>query len=398
MDTRMLMEWSEHYLMDTYARYPLCLVRGEGVRVWDSDGKEYLDFTGGIAVLALGHCHPRVVRTIQEQAATLTHTSNLFHTPPGIQLAKLLVESSFADRVFFSNSGAEANEAALKLARRYAKETFSSDCYEVIATRNSFHGRTLATVTATGQEKYRLGFEPLMPGFKHVPYNDLRAMERAIDSRTAAVLVEPIQGEGGVIVPDDGYLPGLRKLCDEAGILLILDEIQTGMGRTGTLWAYQHSGVEPDIMTVAKALANGIPIGAMLATEAVAAAFTRGSHASTFGGNPFATAVGFATLTTVLGEKLPERAARIGRLIMDQLEALKRAHPIIKQVRGKGLLIGVELSGPAGALMSACRERGVLVLTAGENVVRLAPPLIVEESHVERALAVLGAALGTTAP
>lgn len=398
MDTKALIQWSENYLMDTYARYPLCLVRGEGVRVWDSDGKEYLDFTGGIAVLALGHCHPRVVGTIQEQAATLTHTSNYFYNPPAIQLAKLLVEHSFADRVFFSNSGAEANEAALKLARKHATEAISSDRYEIIATRNSFHGRTLATLTATGQEKYRHGFEPLMPGFKHVPYNDLRAVERAIDNRTAAILVEPIQGEGGVIVPDDGYLPGLRKICDEAGALLILDEIQTGVGRTGALWAYQHWGVEPDIMTVAKALANGIPIGATLATEAVARAFTRGSHGTTFGGNPFATAVGLTTLTTLLEEKLPERAASIGRLLMDGLDAMRPTHPVIKQVRGKGLLIGIELTVPAGPVVTDCRERGLLVLTAGETVVRLAPPLTVEEREVERALGILDSALEKTVP
>ena len=398
MDTKGLIQWSETYLMDTYARYPLCLVRGEGVRVWDSDGKEYLDFTGGLSVLALGHCHSRVVGTIQEQAATLIHTSNFFHNPPAIQLAKLLVEHSFADRVFFSNSGAEANEAAIKLARKYAKETLSSDRYEVIATRNSFHGRTLATVTATGQEKYWHGFEPLMPGFKHIPYNDLRAMERAIDNRTAAILVEPIQGEGGVVVPDDGYLPGLRKLCDEAGVLLILDEIQTGMGRTGALWAYQHSGVEPDIMTLAKALANGIPIGATLATGRVADAFTRGSHGTTFGGNPFATAVGLTTLTTLLEDKLPERAAKVGRLLTDRLQALKPTRPIIREVRGRGLLIGIELTVPAGPVVTGCRERGLLVLTAGENVVRLAPPLIVEESSLDRAVSILDSALAQTAP
>lgn len=398
MDTKTLIQWSESYLMDTYARYPLCLVRGEGVRVWDSDGKEYLDFTGGLVVLALGHCHPRVVGTIQEQAATLIHTSNFFHNPPTIQLAKLLVEHSFADRVFFSNSGAEANEAALKLARKYAKEAFSSDRYEIIATRNSFHGRTLATVTATGQAKYWHGFEPLMPGFKHVPYNDLRAMERAIDNRTAAILVEPLQGEGGVVVPDDGYLPGLRKLCDAAGVLLILDEIQTGMGRTGALWAYQHAGVEPDIMTVAKALANGIPIGATLATEQVAGAFTRGSHGTTFGGNPFAAAVGLTTLTTLLEDRLPERAAKMGRLLMDRLQALKPTCPIIREVRGRGLLIGIELTVPAGPVVTVCRERGLLVLTAGENVLRLAPPLIVQETEVERALAILDSALAKTAP
>lgn len=398
MDTKTLIQWSESYLMDTYARYPLCLVRGEGVRVWDSDGKEYLDFTGGLVVLALGHCHPRVVGTIQEQAATLIHTSNFFHNPPTIQLAKLLVEHSFADRVFFSNSGAEANEAALKLARKYAKEAFSSDRYEIIATRNSFHGRTLATVTATGQEKYWHGFEPLMPGFKHVPYNDLRAMERAIDNRTAAILVEPLQGEGGVMVPDDGYLPGLRKLCDEAGVLLILDEIQTGMGRTGALWAYQHAGVEPDIMTVAKALANGIPIGATLATERVAGAFTRGSHGTTFGGNPFATAVGLTTLTTLLEDRLPERAAKMGRLLMDRLQALKPTRPIIREVRGRGLLIGIEMTVPAGDAIAKCREQGLLVLPAGENVLRLAPPLTVQETEVERALAILDSALDKTAP
>jgi acetylornithine/succinyldiaminopimelate/putrescine aminotransferase len=236
-----------------------------------------------------------------------------------------------------------------------------------------------------------------MPGFKHVPYNDLRAVERAIDNRTAAILVEPIQGEGGVVGPDDGYLPGLRKLCDEAGTLLILDEIQTGVGRTGALWAYQHWGVEPDIMTLAKALANGIPIGATLATDAVAHAFTRGSHGSTFGGNPFATAVGLTTLTTILGEKLPERAASMGRFLLDRLAALRSVHPVIKEVRGKGLLIGVELNVPAGPVIAECRERGLLVLPAGDQVLRLAPPLIVAEAEVERALAILDAALGKAA-
>jgi acetylornithine/succinyldiaminopimelate/putrescine aminotransferase len=296
--------------------------------------------------------------------------------------------------VFLSNSGAEANEAAIKLARRYARETYASDRYEIIATRNAFHGRTLATLTATGQEKYRHGFEPLMPGFKHVPYNDLRAIERAIDNRTAAILVEPIQGEGGVTVPDDGYLPGLRKLCDEAGILLILDEIQTGVGRTGRLWAYEHAGIEPDIMTLAKALSSGIPIGATLATEKAAAALIRGSHGSTFGGNPFAAAVGLTTLTTILDAKLPENAGRMGRLLMERLQALKPSRPVVKEVRGKGLLIGIELSVPVLETVAACREQGLLVLTAGENVLRLAPALIVSEAEVGQAVAILDAALG----
>jgi acetylornithine/N-succinyldiaminopimelate aminotransferase len=391
MDTKTLLEWSARYHTPNYGRAPICIVRGEGVRLWDSEGREYLDFAAGIAVTALGHCHPRVTGAIREAAATLLHVSNLFHTAPQIHLAKLLCEHSFADRVFFCNSGAEANEAALKLARKYGKERYASDRYEVIATRDSFHGRTLATVTATGQEKYQHGFEPLVPGFKHVPYNDLRAMERAIDSHTAAILVEPIQGEGGVNVPDDDYLPGLRKLCDESGALLILDEIQTGVGRTGRLWSYQHSGIEPDIMTLAKALANGVPIGAMLAREEVARVLTAGSHASTFGGTPFVGSVALATLSTVIGEKLPERADQLGRGLMDGLRAMARRHPIIQKVRGRGLLIGAELGQPAGPVMDACRERGLLVLTAGERVLRLAPPLIVDEQDCQRALAIIEA-------
>jgi len=394
MDTRELLEWSARYHTPNYGRVPICLVRGDGMRVWDSEGREYLDFAAGIAVVALGHCHPRVTGAIREAAATLLHVSNLYHSAPQIHLAKLLCDHSFADRVFFCNSGAEANEAAIKLARKYAKERFASDRYEVIATRNSFHGRTLATVTATGQEKYQHGFEPLMPGFKHVPYNDLRAMERALDSRTAAILVEPIQGEGGVNVPDDDYLPGLRKLCDESGALLILDEVQTGVGRTGRLWAYEHAGIEPDVLTLAKALANGVPMGAMLAREEVARVLTPGSHASTFGGTPFVASVALATLSTVIEEKIPERAARMGRLLGERLRALAGTVPAIREVRGRGLLIGIELDRPAGPVVERCREAGLLVLTAGERVLRLAPPLIVEPADCERALAVLAEALG----
>ncbi len=393
MDTKQLLEWSARYHTPNYARTPICLVRGEGVRVWDSDGREYLDFAAGIAVVALGHCHPRVTGAIREAAATLLHVSNLYHSAPQIHLAKLLCEHSFAERVFFCNSGAEANEAALKLARKYAKERYASDRYEVIATRNSFHGRTLATVTATGQEKYQHGFEPLMAGFKHVPYNDLRAMERAIDNRTAAILVEPIQGEGGVNVPDDDYLPGLRKLCDESGALLILDEVQTGVGRTGRLWGYEHAGIEPDVMTLAKALANGVPIGAMLTREEIARVLGPGTHASTFGGTPFVASVALATLGTVIGEKIPERAATMGRRLMDGLRELGKTSAAVRAVRGRGLLIGVELDRPAGPVVDACREAGLLALTAGERVLRLAPPLIVDERDCDRALAIVGQAL-----
>jgi acetylornithine aminotransferase/acetylornithine/N-succinyldiaminopimelate aminotransferase len=381
------MEWSERHLMAFTKRYPVVLVRGEGMRVWDADGREYLDFTGGIAVTALGHSHPRVVGTMREQSTALLHVSNYFHIPQQIHLAKLLCEHSFADRVFFSNSGAEANETAIKLARKSAKEHGASDRGDIISMRGGFHGRTLATVTATAQEKYHHGYEPLPGGFKYVAYNDLRALERAIDSRTAAVLLEPIQGEGGVIVPDDGYLPGVRKLCDEAGVLLILDEIQTGMGRTGRLWAYEHAGIAPDIMTVAKALANGVPIGATLATEEVACAFTPGSHGSTFGGNPLATAVGLTVLGTLLEERLPERAERMGRLLRERLLGVQSRHPrVIKEVRGRGLLVGVDLVPLVADVVGGCRDSGLLALTAGDNTLRLAPPLIVSEGDIERAV------------
>ncbi len=381
------------YIATTYGRFPIALVRGAGARVWDADGKEYLDFVGGIAVDALGHCHPKVTAALQAQIQTLLHVSNLYHIEPQIRLAELLCKSSFAERVFFCNSGAEANEAAIKLARKYAKDHLSTDRYEIICMRDSFHGRTLAAVTATGQEKYHHGFEPLVPGFKHVPFNDLKAVERALDSRTCAVLVEPIQGEGGVRVPDPGYLPGLRRLCDEAGALLILDEVQVGMGRTGTLFAYQQTTIEPDIMTLAKALANGVPIGAMLARERVAASFTPGTHAATFGGNPLATAAAVAVVTTMLEERIPEHAARVGAFLMARLEALKARHPRIREVRGRGLLIGMEIDGNALDVVRRCMDRGLLILTAGDAVVRFTPPLIITEADVDRALAILGQAL-----
>ncbi|MBI2469426.1 MAG: aspartate aminotransferase family protein, partial [Candidatus Rokubacteria bacterium] len=346
-DTKTLLEWANQYLMANYARAPICLVRGEGVRVWDTDGREYLDFVGGIAVDALGHCHPKIVGAIREQATTLLHVSNLYQIPPQIHLAKLLCDHSFADRALFCNSGAEANEAAIKLARKYAKEALASDRVEIISMRGAFHGRTLGALSATPTEKYQHGFEPLVPGFKYVPFGDLKAAERAVDNRTAAILVEPVQGEGGVNVAPDGYLQGLRRLCDASGALLIFDEIQTGLGRTGRLWAYQHWGVEPDVMTLAKALASGIPIGAVLAKEFCARVFTPGTHGTTFGGNPFATTVGVATMTTLLEEKLSERADRVGTHLIERLRALAQRCPAIKAVRGKGLLVGMDLDRPA---------------------------------------------------
>ena len=391
MTTQELLTASSKHLVNTYARFPIVLVRGKGVRLWDSDGKEYLDFVGGIAVDALGHCHPSMVRAIREQADTLIHISNLYHIEPQIRLGALLCQHSFADRAFFCNSGAEANEAAIKLARKYAKDHWSTDRTEMITMQHAFHGRTLATVTATGNPKYMHGFEPLMPGFKQVPYNDLRAVERALDSRTCAVLVEPVQGEGGVNIPDADYLPGLRRLCTEAGALLIFDEVQTGMGRTGKLFAYQHSGISPDIMTLAKALAGGVPIGAMLATEAVAASFVPGTHASTFGGTPFVTAVALAVLETMLAEDLPGRAAKLGEYTLERVRAL--CSPVIKTVRGKGLIIGIELTVPARGVVASCMDQGLLVLTAGDQVLRMVPPLIVTEAEIDEAVGIVGKAL-----
>ncbi|MFQ5847791.1 MAG: acetylornithine transaminase [Candidatus Methylomirabilales bacterium] len=380
-------------LANTYARFPVVLERGEGCRVWDVEGKAYLDFVAGIAVCALGHCHPAIVQAIRDQAAKLLHVSNLYYIGPQIRLAEILCQHSFADRVFFCNSGAEANEAAIKLGRKYAKEHDSSERVEIITMERGFHGRTLATVTATAQAKYQKGFEPLLPGFRYVPFDDLGAVERALGPRTAAVLVEPIQGEGGVRVPSDGYLPGLRKLCDDTGALLIFDEVQTGIGRTGKLFAYEHWGVEPDIMTLAKALGGGLPIGAMLATERVAASFTPGTHAATFGGSPFVTAAALASLTTIIEQDLVSRAAEMGERLRSALRALQEAHHPVQVIRGRGLLMGMELDREVRPVLTGCLEQGLLVSSAGEHVIRFAPPLIVSEEEVTRAVGILDTVL-----
>jgi acetylornithine/N-succinyldiaminopimelate aminotransferase len=396
VDTKTLLEWSAKYHTPNYGRTPILLVRGEGMRVWDSDGREYLDFTTGIAVTALGHCHPVVTGAIREAAATLLHVSNIFHTAPQIHLAKLLVEHSFADRVFFCNSGAEANEAALKLARKYGKDKLADDRYEVIATNNSFHGRTLATVTATGQPKYQHGFEPLMPGFKHVPYNDLRAMERAMDSHTAAILVEPIQGEGGVNVPDDDYLPGLRKLCDESGALLIFDEIQTGMGRTGSLWAYEQTPVRPDLLTSAKALGGGLPVGACMIDERLGDVLEPGDHGSTFAGGAVGSAAALAVLDLVDDPALLRRVRELGADLRERLLAVEG----VVEVRGRGLMLGVGLAGgiDAAAVGADLLERGLIVNVPEPGTLRLLPPLTVESAQIERAVALIAESLLSCLP
>lgn len=368
----------------------MVLVKGNGTKVWDSDGREYLDFVAGIAVCSLGHSHPKIVEAIRKQAEVLMHVSNLYYIEPQIHLARLLVENSFADKIFFCNSGAEANEAAIKLARKYAHEHMEGKKYEIITMENSFHGRTLATVTATGQEKFHIGFEPLPDGFRYVPFDNITAIEEAITEKTCAVMVEPIQGEGGIRIPHDDYLRNLRDLCDEKGILLIFDEVQVGMGRTGMLFAYEHSGVKPDIMTLAKALGNGFPVGAMLATDEVASSFVPGNHASTFGGNPLAMAVGLAVLNAILNDGILDNCRQLGSYFLERLSALKKKYSsTIIDVRGKGLIIGIELSIPGDEIVREVMEKGVLINCTGMNVLRFVPPLIITKEEVDHVIEIL---------
>ena len=386
---------SDKYIMSTYKRFPIVITRGLGVHVWDSDGRPYLDLVGGIAVCALGHSHPRVVESIKEQVEQLTHISNFYHIAPQIILSGLLVENSPLDKVFFCNSGAEANEAAIKLSRKYASEHMDGR-YEIITMENSFHGRTLATVTATAQKRLQVGFDPLPAGFSYVPYNDLSALETAISDKTCGILVEPIQGEGGVVVPAAGYLKGIRKICDERGIMMIADEIQTGMGRTGRLFAFEHEDVIPDMITLAKALGNGFPIGALLAKEKIAAAFVPGSHGSTFGGNPLACAAACASLQAILEEGILENSRETGEYFLARLQDLKIKHSIIVEVRGKGLMIGVVLSAPGADIVTKCMERGLLINCTNENILRFVPPLILTRHDVDSAVEILDGVLVET--
>ena len=385
MELRKMFEESSRCIMNTYTRFPVVLRKGRGMKVWSSDGKEYLDFVGGVAVNILGHCHPRVVVAIQKQAQRLLHVSNFFYIESQIKLAKLLVEHTFADKVFFCNSGAEAIEAAIKLARKYVKERVHPDRFEIVAAHNSFHGRTLAALTATGQEKFQKGFEPLVPGFRHVPFNDTRAMREAVNDKTCAVLLEPVQAEGGVRIPGQDYLRDVRALCDEHNIPLILDEVQTGMGRTGKLFAHEHYGIAPDIMAVAKGLGGGVPIGAMLATDKVAAGFQPGSHASTFGGNPLVCAAGAATFEVLLEDGfILDQCNRMSAHFIGRLEDLKTRFPgIIREVRGLGLLIGMELTIEGDPVVRACLEKGFLINCTAGNVLRFVPPLIVQPKDID---------------
>jgi len=388
-------DWQElekKYYMQTFERQPLTIVKGKGPYVWNDEGRQYLDFVGGWAVTTLGHCHPAVTKALTEQANLLIQTSNQFYTVPQLQLARLLVENSCLDRVFFGNSGAEANEGAVKLARRYGQLNLKG-AYEVISTFSSFHGRTLAMVAATGQPKFQQSYPPLPTGFVNVAFNDVEAIKAATTERTCAVMLEPIQGEGGVNLPDEGYLPAIREWCDRKGILLILDEIQTGIARTGTLFAYEQYGVEPDIMTLAKGLASGVAIGAILAKEK-ASVFVPGEHGSTFGGNPLACAAGYATVRFVIDNNIAGRVKEVGQYLVGKLEKMKPKFPAITDIRGRGLLVALEFNSDiAPALVTACLERGLLVNKLKPNALRFMPPLIIGKKEVDEALAILDEAL-----
>jgi predicted acetylornithine/succinylornithine family transaminase len=393
-----VVEKTEKYLLPTYGRLPLAFVRGEGCRLWDTEGKSYLDCLGGIAVCSLGHGHPKLAAAIAEQAKTLIHTSNLYHIPPQAELAERLYHLSGGYKSFYCNSGAEANEGAIKLARKWAKTHIGKERYQTITALDSFHGRTLTTITATGQPKYQKGFEPLPPGFVYVPYNDLAAAEKAVNAETAAILVEPIQGESGVRPATPEYLTGLRRLCDERALVLIFDEVQTGMGRTGRMFAHEHYGVKPDLMTLAKALAGGVPMGALLANERVWDGFQPGDHASTFGGNYLACAAALAVLRIYEEDGVVENAAAVGRHLRSALESLCAECGMGSEVRGMGLLLALEFNrSVAKEVQEHCLANGLIVNAIGENIVRLAPPLILSVAEADEALAILRKAVTAAA-
>lgn len=389
MNSEQWIQKSDRYIMKNYGRFPLVPVRGEGCRLWDADGREYLDFLGGIAVNNLGHCHPRVVEALRHQAGEMIHCSNLYQIPRQIELAELLCELSFADKAFFCNSGAEANEAAIKLARKYSRDTFGPERYAIITATDSFHGRTMATVSATGQEKVQRFFDPLLHGFSHVPFNDAAALEAAITPATCAVMLEPIQGESGVNIPGPEYFREVRRICDKHKLLLIFDEVQVGMGRTGRMFAYEHFDCTPDIMTLAKALAGGAPIGAMLAREEIAASFTPGTHGSTFGGNPLVCAAALATVRAIQEEGLLEHTRATGAYLQEQLQSLAAKYPFISGVRGIGLMIGMALTIPAADIVRKGHERGVLLNVVHDTVLRFVPPLIVTRQDITKMITIL---------
>ncbi|MBU1343069.1 MAG: aspartate aminotransferase family protein [Proteobacteria bacterium] len=384
---------TDNFVFQTYLRQGKAFVKGEGSYLWDEEGKKYTDFLAGIAVCSLGHCHPKITAAIIRQASTLVHVSNLFYTLPQADLASKLCEKSFSDRVFFANSGAEANEAAIKLARRYFQKKGEKNRYKIITMLQSFHGRTMATLTATGQDKIKEGFYPLLEGFSYVPFNDIDALKHEMDETVCAVMLEPVQGEGGIIPADPAYLKAVRDLCDQKGVLLIFDEIQCGMGRCGTLFAHQLYDVTPDIMTLAKALGNGLPIGAMLATADAAQGFDFGSHATTFGGTPLATAAALEVVTIISEDSFLDQVREKGRYFKEKLEALNEKHSRVLAVRGKGLLLGLEVDKDAGFFVKALMEKGFIINGIQDKVLRFAPPLIIEKKEIDRLISALDSLL-----
>ena len=386
-----IVELDKKYYMNTFGnRTPVCFDHGKGINLWDSDGKKYYDFLAGIAVSALGHSHPKLVNAIKEQAEKLIHCSNLYYIENQAKLAKILVDNSCADKVFFANSGAEANEGAIKLARIFFKKKGMPEKFEIITLEKSFHGRTLATIAATGQDKYQKPYSPLTPSFLKVPINDLEALEKAINGSTCAVMIEPIQGESGVNLTTMEYMHGVRKLCDEKGILLIFDEVQCGLGRTGKLFAYEHFGIEPDIFTLAKALGGGFPIGALCAKEHVASAFEPGDHGSTFGGNPLACAAGLAVMEVMINDKLVKNSEEMGSYFLDKLSGFTEKYDFVKEIRGKGLMIGIQLTiDKAAEIKNKCFDKGYLIGSVGNNILRLLPPLIVTKEDIDGLVNVL---------
>jgi acetylornithine/N-succinyldiaminopimelate aminotransferase len=378
-----LIKLTNKHVAQTYGRYPIGLVRGKGTSVWDASGKKYIDFVAGLAVDNLGHCHPNVVSAIRKQAGRLLHVSNLYHIEPQSQLAAELTRLSFADKFFFCNSGTEANEAAIKLARRWFYDHGQPKRFEIITMKDSFHGRTMASLSATAQKKIHTGFKPLLPGFKYVPFNDIAALKKTITKKTCAVLIEPIQGEGGVNLAQETYLKTLRKICNEKGILLIFDEIQTGFGRTGHLFAYERHKIKPDIITLAKALGGGIAIGAMGSTNKIIKSFAPGTHGATFGGNPLACAASLASLKTLTKKGFLEKSSATGDYFLKQLYRLKDNFSIIREVRGVGLMLAVELNQPGAEVVTNCMKEGLLINCIQQNTIRFLPPLIITRKEID---------------
>lgn len=376
----------DKYIMNTYKRVPLCLEKAKGVKVWDADGREYMDFFPGWAVSGIGHCHPKVTAAVNKQAKRLLHVSNNYYSRMQGELAETIIKNSFPGKVFFANSGAEANEAAIKLARKYGH---ASGRFEIITMTKSFHGRTLATITATGQDKVKIGFDPLPQGFKHIPFNDLEALEEAITDKTIAVMLEPIQCEGGINIASPGYMRGLRKICDERDMLLILDEVQTGMGRSGKMFAYQNYGITPDIMTLAKAIGGGLPIGVCVAREKFQDVLTPGTHASTFGGSPIVCAAALAVFEAIKKEKLISNANRMGAYINKKLNALKKKYHFIKEIRQMALIIGLELGIKGDEVYKECLKDGLLINCTQDTVLRIMPPLNVKKEEIDKAVSIL---------